>query len=82
MTDVWREGDEIRARWWTYVDGPEGRWSLQRRGHRVTSTDPLRGEEFWYEEPKEYTEGTEHRLDPESAEPYNSRGRRARNPKR
>lgn len=72
MTDVWREGDEIRARWWTYVDGPEGRWSLQRRGHRLTSTNPLRGVEFWYEA-KGYVEGQEHILDPESAEPYERR---------
>jgi hypothetical protein len=69
----WAVGDEVTAFYWSPQDG--GRWSLQRRPHRVTSTDPLRGVEFWYDADKGYTEGQEHDLDDESAEPYPRRPR-------
>ncbi len=70
MPSPWAVGDHVLARYWTHVDGPRGRWSLQRRGHVVTSLDPLEGIEFWHEAPQGYTEGQVHYLDPDNTEPY------------
>lgn len=36
MASFWSVGDHVLAHYWTYVDGPQGRWSLQRRGPVVT----------------------------------------------
>jgi hypothetical protein len=70
MVEIWNVNDEVRARYWTTVDSPEGRWSLHRRPHRVTSTTPFRGVEFWHDEETGYREGQAHDLDPGTAEPY------------
>ena len=62
--------DEVTARYWTYVEGGPGRWSEVRRPHRITSLWPLKGVEFWYEDPHGYTEGQEHVLDHTDAQEY------------
>lgn len=47
----------------TYRIEHKGRWSNQRRRHRVTSIDPVKGVEgsYWGRPPK-YVEGQEHLL--------------------
>lgn len=73
MAVEWNIGDQVTAIYWTTVDGADGRWSRARRPHRITSTDPLAGIEFWYEEPTGYVEGQLHRLDPDTATEYERR---------
>ena len=64
--DLLSVGADVRAYFWTTVDGT-GRWSRRRRPHRVVATEPPQGIEFWYGDGRRI-EGQIHDLLPDDAE--------------
>lgn len=64
--DPFSLGGDVRAYYWTTVDGV-GRWSRRRRPHRLVSNEPWQGVEFWYEDGRR-VEGQVHDLSPDDME--------------